>query len=256
MTETAHHIEIGKHKCIVVSDGTLVSQGAEGTEVFGLNCLVIESGGHKILIDTGCGEAFQSTAGRLVQNLEAEGIRCADIDRIIFTHGHIDHAAGAFDVQEKPVFPNARYITSEKEWNYWATPPGSNELQNMFFGPARKHLLPIKDKFDLAKDDAEVLPGIRLLAAYGHTPGLVMVDISSEGKRLLGIGDVIHSPREFANPEALAPFDVTPEQAQKTRARILSDAAKSGTFVFACHFAFPGLGYIKREKGVFAWRPV
>jgi len=256
MTEAAYRIEIGKHKCVIVSDGTLVTQGAEGTEVFGLNCLFIESGGHKILIDTGCGEAFQSTAGRLVKNLEAEGIKCADIDRIIFTHGHIDHVGGTFDAQGKPVFPNARYITSEKEWNYWAAPPGGNELQNMFFGPARQKLLPIRDRFDLAKDNAEVLPGIRLIAAPGHTPGIAMVDVSSNGKRLLCIGDVIHSPREFTDPEHLVSFDITPEQAQKTRARILSDAAKSGTFVFACHFTFPGLGYIKHEKGVFAWRPV
>lgn len=256
MPEPGFRIDIGKYKCIIFSDGTLVNQGAENSEVFGLNCLFIESGDHKILIDTGCGDVFQSTAGHLVKNLEAEGIRCAEIDRIIFTHGHIDHVAGSFNSQGKPVFPNARYVVSEREWQYWLTPPGSNELQNMFFGPARKNLLPIRDRFNLVKDNIEVFPGIKLIPAYGHTTGLIMVDISSEGKKLLCIGDIIHSQREFINPDYLAAFDVTPEQALKTRARILADIAKSGTFVFACHFAFPGLGYIKRDKGVFAWHPV
>ena len=165
-------------------------------------------------------------------------------------------SAAAFNAAGKPVFPNARYIVSEKEWQYWETEPGENELQNMFFGPARKNLLPVRDRFDLAEDDFEVLPGIKLIAAPGHTPGNVMVDITSNGKRLLCIGDIIHSQREFTDPECLASFDVTPEQALTTRERVLTDVAKSGTFVFACHFPFPGLGYIRRHKGVFAWRPI
>jgi glyoxylase-like metal-dependent hydrolase (beta-lactamase superfamily II) len=256
MREAGFRYDIGEFECTVVSDGTLITQGAENEEVFGLNCLFIDSGDHKILIDTGCGDGFQSTAGRLVENLKAEGIRCSDIDRIIFTHGHIDHAGGSFDSRGRPVFPDARYITSEREWNYWVTPPGSNELQNMFFGPARKNLLPIRDQFDLVKDNIEIFPGIKLIAAPGHTPGNVMVDITSDEKRLLCIGDIIHSQLEFIHPEYLASFDVTPEQALRTRAQVLSDVAKSGVLIFACHFPFPGLGYIKHHKGVFTWQPI
>ena len=256
MTEAGFRIDVGEYRCIIVSDGTLVNQGAETLETFSLNCLFITSGDHKILVDTGCGNVFQSTAGRLVKNLEAEGIKCQDIDKIILTHGHIDHVGGSFNAQGKPVFPNARYITSDTEWKYWETPPGDNELQNMFFNVARKNLLPIRSQFDLVKDDVEVLPGIKFIAAPGHTPGTVMVDIKSDGKRLLCIGDVIHSQREFTDPAYLSLFDVTPEQALKTRARILSEVAESGVFVFACHFPFPGLGYIRRHKSVFAWHSI
>lgn len=256
MLEAGFCYDIGELKCIVISDGTLVNQDSENEEVYDLNCLFINSGEHKILIDTGCGDSFQSTAGRLVKNLEAEGIRASDIDRIIFTHGHIDHVGGSFDSQGRPVFINARYITSEREWEYWLTRPGSNELQNMFFSPARKNLLPIRDQFELVKDDVEVLPGIKLIAAPGHTPGTVMVDISSDEKRLLCIGDIIHSQLEFIHPEYLSLFDVTPEQALNTRAQILSDVAKSGVLVFACHFPFPGLGYIMHNEGIFTWQPI
>jgi len=256
MLEAGFHYDIGEYKCIIFSDGTLVNEGSEEKEVSGLNCLFINSGDHKILIDNGCGGVFQSTAGRLAKNMEAEGIRCSDIDIIIFTHGHIDHVGGSFDSQGMPVFTNARFIMSEREWEYLVTPPGSNELQNEFFAPARKNFLPIRDQFDLVKDDVELLPGIKLIAASGHTPGTVMVDISSGKKRLLCIGDVIHSQVEFTNPEYLSSFDVTPEQAINTRARILSDVAKSVVLVFACHFKFPGLGYIVRKKGVFTWQSI
>ena len=188
--------------------------------------------------------------------MEADGLKCSDIDRIIITHGHIDHVSGSFSSEGKPVFPNARYITPESEWEHWLTPPGSNELHNMFFEFARKHFLSIRDQFDLVKDDAEVLPGIRFVSASGHTPGNVMVDISSKGNRLLCIGDIIHSQLEFTNPEHLILFDVMPEQAVQTRKQILSDIAKSGVLVYACHFPFPGLGHIIREKGTFSWQPI
>jgi glyoxylase-like metal-dependent hydrolase (beta-lactamase superfamily II) len=256
MLQPGFRYNIGVFKCIVVSDGTLVNQGSENEEVSDLNCLFIDSGDHKILIDTGCGDIFQSTAGRLVQNLEAEGISCSDIDRVIFTHGHIDHVGGTFDTQGNPIFPSARYITSEREWECWLTKPEKSELQSMFFSAARKNLLPIRDKFDLVKDNAEILPGIKFIATPGHTPGNVMVDISSDENHLLCIGDIIHSQLEFIHPEYLSSFDVTPEQALHTRARILSDVAESGTLVFACHFPFPGLGHITHNEGAFTWQPI
>ena len=256
MLEGSFHYDVGEFKCIVFSDGTLINQDDKGQEEFGLNNLFIDTGTHKILIDTGCGEGFQATVGHLVENMETEGIKCSDIDRIIITHGHIDHASGSFDSKGKPVFPNARFIATESEWEYWQTSPGSNVLHNMFFDFARKRFLPIRDQFDLVKDDAEVLPGIRFLSAPGHTPGNVMVDISSKETRLLCIGDIIHSQLEFTNPEHLIIFDVTPEQAVQTRTQILSDIANSGVPVFACHFPFPGLGYIVKKEGIFAWQHI
>jgi len=83
-----------------------------------------------------------------------------------------------------------------------------------------------------------------------------MLDISSKETRLLCIGDIIHSQLEFTNPEHLILFDVVPEQAVQTRTQILSDIADSGVLVFACHFPFPGLGYITQKEGICAWQPI
>jgi glyoxylase-like metal-dependent hydrolase (beta-lactamase superfamily II) len=254
MTEKGFPFDLGKYKCTVFSDGILEARDSENDEVFGLNCLFLESAEHKMLIDCGCGDGFQSTAGHLVKNLEAGGIKCTDIDTIVLTHGHIDHVAGTFSSKGRSVFPGTRYITSEKEWRHWLTAPGSNELQNMFFSHARKYLVPVRDKFELVDDNVEVLPGIRLVAAHGHTPGNNMVSISSGGKCLLCIGDVIHSPCEFIQPDCLSSFDVIPGEALSTRVKVLADTAKSGVFVFACHFAFPGLGYIRHKKGLLTWQ--
>jgi glyoxylase-like metal-dependent hydrolase (beta-lactamase superfamily II) len=258
MSDTAVKFNVGKFKCLAVKDGTLTAIPMPGrpAQVDHLNCLFIDTGKQKILIDTGCGDGFQPTAGKLLRNLEAEGIRPADIDRIIFTHGHLDHVGGACDAAGAPFFPRARYLAAKKEWRCWVDRPETSEIQHMFFASARENLLPIPERFDLLEENAEVLPGIRSIPAPGHTPGLMVLEITSGKDRLLCIGDIIHSQLEFTRPDYYALFDVAPEQAIETRNRILSDAAKSGVLVFACHFAFPGLGHIKLKDGVFQWKPL
>jgi len=256
MVAAGYHFKMGKFKCTVFSDGTLNYQDDKGKELFSLNNLVIDTGKFKVLIDTGCGEGFEATAGDLIRNMETEGIKGPGIDRVIITHGHVDHVSGSYDSKGKPVFPNTRYITTEKEWEHWLKPPGSNELHNMFFAFARKHFLSIRDRFDLVEENAEVLPGIRFTAAPGHTPGNVMVEITSEGKRLLCIGDIIHSQVEFTNPERFTTFDVKPEQAVDTRKQMLRDIAESGVQVFAYHLPFPGLGYITEKEGFCTWQSI
>jgi len=252
MSDTAYRLEVGDFKCIIFSDGYLQDPG----ERFGLNCIYIKSGGRKMLVDNGCGELFQATAGQLAANMGKEGIRPGDIDTIIFDHGHIDHVCGTFDLKGKPVFSQAGYIITKKEWDYIEAGPTANETQNNFFAPARQYLIPLKDRFSFVKDNYEVLPGIKMVPAHGHTKGNSMVEITSKGKKLLCIGDVIHSQQEFTEPEHCAAFDVNAAEAIATRTKILAGLAKDGTFVFATHFSFPGLGYIREKKGVLGWEAI
>ena len=266
MVKAGFRFGIGKFACWVISDGTLKvpdppPQNFSGQsdirhgQIIDVTCLFINTGEHKILVDTGCGDGFQSTAGKLVGNLEAAGISRTEIDTIIYSHGHLDHVGGSFDATGSPVFSNARYIVSKKEWECWVTRPERSQIQHMLAG-ARKNLLPIPDQFELIEDNAEVLPGIKLITAPGHTPGNTMLDLKSDTEQLLCIGDMLHSSLEFTHPEYYTFLDVVPEQAVKTRAQILSEVAKSGRLIFACHFPFPGLGHIVQKRDVFTWRPI
>jgi glyoxylase-like metal-dependent hydrolase (beta-lactamase superfamily II) len=258
MSDTAFRFNIGKFRCLVIKDGTITDQASEGrpVQVHNVNCLFIDNGKQRILIDAGCGEGFQSTAGGLLRNLEAEGIKPADIDRIIFTHGHLDHVGGAFNAAGAPIYPRARFLATRREWECWVNRLETSELQHMFFASARKNLLPVPELFDLVEVDAEILPGIKAIPAPGHTLGLIALEISSGRIKLLCIGDIIHSELEFAQPDYYALYDMAPGQAIETRNQVLSGAAKSGVLVFACHFAFPGLGHIGLKDGVFQWEPV
>jgi glyoxylase-like metal-dependent hydrolase (beta-lactamase superfamily II) len=264
MTKTAHHLKIGKYKLTVFNDGKLV----DPQNTFDLNCLYIEAGGRKILVDDGCGDSFQgppgqpqtdtpgSTPGHLVENMVVEGLKPTDITDIIFTHAHIDHVSGTVDKQGIPVFPNARYTITKKEWDYLYKPLGTDEWHNFLFASACRNFPPLKDRFNLVDDNYQVMPGINFVPANGHTPGNTMVEIWSGNEHLLCIGDVAHLTRELTEPESMASLDVAPGEALKERKRIFSTAAQEGTLVFACHFDFPGLGHIREKKGVLSWEAI
>jgi glyoxylase-like metal-dependent hydrolase (beta-lactamase superfamily II) len=264
MADANFRFKLGKLECLVVSDGYLIVPASRpktpgppdlknGTRLDVLS-LFIDTGKNKVLVDTGCGDGFQPTTGKLVSSLEAVGIKCTDIDTIIITHGHPDHAGGAYDANGRANFPNARYIAAKAEWECWATRRERVELHRMF-AQARQYFLPIRDKFDLVEDNTEVLPGIKLKIAPGHTPGNSVLEISSNNRKLFCLGDTLHDQTEFTQPDRFSFLDVDPELATLTRTRVPLELSKSGMRVFACHFDFPGLGYIVQKDGILGWRP-
>ena len=257
MAGTVYRFNIGQLACMAVSDGYLSLPGDQRMDV---NLLYIRTGNHQILVDTGCGVSPQKGAGKLLENLQAEGIKAADIDMIIHTHGHSDHVGGNTDAQGKPVFINARHVIHKTEWDYWINrldqKQAAEGMQQMMLEVARKNLLPLKDRFDLIENKIEIIPGIKFSLAPGHTPGNLILMLSSGPQQLLCIGDLVHDPQEFAHPELYRMIDTEADLAYKTRQEILLRAAKDRIAVFAAHFAFPGLGRMVQKDGLLQWRPI
>jgi glyoxylase-like metal-dependent hydrolase (beta-lactamase superfamily II) len=265
MDATSFHLNIGNFRCAVISDGfiTVPGQVPEGfsgrpedrpREKMDVSCLLIDTGKRKILVDTGCGSVFQSSSGKLSENLAMEGIEPDGIDLIVYTHAHPDHVGGTLDPAGKLAFPRARQILTKREWDDFSGP--EEGLTSRMFTLARKTLLPIRDQFRLVDDDYEVMPGIKLLPARGHTLGGVIVELSSGKDKMLCIGDLIHSQIEFSQPGFYSFLDSAPEDALKLRTDGLSEMAESGVLVFACHMPFPGIGRFVKKGGVLGWRPV
>jgi glyoxylase-like metal-dependent hydrolase (beta-lactamase superfamily II) len=261
MNNNSFRFKIGNWDGLAVNDGSLIvppppseKPGTKG-ETMDVLSLMVDTGKQRVLIDTGCGDKFQATTGKLVKNLNEAGVRCQDIDIIIFTHGHIDHAAGAFSKAGKPVFPAARYIVAQKEWQCWVDKKERPELRELFMF-ARQDLVPIPEQFQLAADGQEVITGIVVTTAPGHTPGSSVIKISSQGQTLTCIGDLIHSATEFEQPDYYAFLDTDPVQAIKSRSEVLSGLAESGEMAFVCHFPFPGLGHMVKNGQRLGWKPI
>jgi len=265
MTDNVFRFDLGNFKCLVVSDGKLGPPpdspnapksvtGING-ERLDLASLFIDTGKYKILIDTGFGieSDLEPDAGKLVENLGKEGIKTSDIDLILHTHAHIDHVTGSFDTKGKPVFPNARYILSKSEWEFINSKPPAGEDPKAF-AVARTRYVKMPEKIEVVENNTEIVPGIKLLLAPGHTPGSCMYEITAGNKSLLCIGDLIHSIIELIYPEAFIMFDIEPEKALESRDRVFSQAAKSGTVLLVPHFPFPGIGRVMKNGKLFDWQ--
>lgn len=225
-----------------------------------INCYLIETGEHRILIDTGAGELFGSDAGALVRNLRASGYEPEDIDAILLTHIHGDHSGG-LSLGGVRVFPNATVHVDQRDVAHWlsrevqAAAPADRQTT---FEQSHKTVDPYLEAGRLSPFDGATtfFPGIRSVPEPGHTPGMTGYMIESEGQRLFVWGDIIHAAEiQFRDPTVTIEYDVEPGQAAETRAAILADAAREGYLVGGAHLSFPGVGHVRQEEGHYAWAP-
>jgi len=222
-------------------------------------CLVVNTGRHLVLVDTGSGGLDENT-GKLLQNLQAEGITPEDIDTVIITHGHPDHIGGNTDSEGRLVFPNARFFMWKSEWDFWTSEQAETLLdehvKKVLLMFARKNIPPIENQLDLVDSEMEIVPGIRAVEAQGHTPGHMALAISSGDDQLLVVSDVVLHPIHVEHPGWCASVDLFHEQVVATRHRLLSRAVAEKALVLAFHFPFPGLGHVVHKDEKWKWQPI
>ena len=224
--------------------------------------LVVETGEHVVLIDTGFGPAspFPGT-GLLPAALAAAGIDPAAIDTVFFTHGHPDHVLGAVDAGGAAAFPNARYAMPKADHAFWTD---DDRLAAIFPSPeaaaeaagAFQAVLPaIEARLDLVDEaiGAEIVPGLRAVAAYGHTPGHAAVVVGSGAEQLLVTGDVLVHPLHVTYPDWNFVTDTLPSQTDATRRGLLDRAADEEMLVQIYHAPYPGLGRIVPDGARLRW---
>lgn len=229
------------------------------------NILVLDTGTERVMIDTGAGATFGPTFGRLKANLAAAGIDPGSITVIALTHGHSDHIAGLTEADGTLVFPNARYVMVDAEFDYWTGTAfesdigGSalpDEFKAMLIGAAKANLPAIAERTTMVKPGGEIVSGVSFVAAPGHTPAHSAVLVESEGVQLLHTADVVHNPiTGLQRPEWTPIFDSDPTTAVATRKAIADRAAAERLLVLAYHFPFPALGHVERVESAYRWVP-
>jgi glyoxylase-like metal-dependent hydrolase (beta-lactamase superfamily II) len=226
-----------------------------------INAFLINTGSKLILVDSGAGVLYGDCCGRVMANLRAAGYRPEQVDEILLTHLHKDHAGG-ISAGGAPAFPNAVLRLEQREADYWLSKEqqaAAPEFLRSFFDAARAAVQPYRDagRFQPYAGFGQLEPGIRALAAPGHTPGHAAYLVESQGRQLLVWGDIVHvAALQFPNPEATLKYDSDASGAAATRRDLLQLAARQDIVVGAAHIAFPGLGRIRQDGASYQWLPL
>ncbi len=162
------------------------------------NCCLVEGAGRRLLIDTGYGTKLTEkehdiyavdTEGGLVANLARAGATPDQIDTVILSHLHFDHAGGGTMRAENgdivPTFPNARYVVQRREWE--AATSGLPEWEGTY--PRENfQCLAATGQLELIDGEQEIVPGIRGRLTAAHAPGhqVIIFEEGSEGAIYLG----------------------------------------------------------------------
>jgi glyoxylase-like metal-dependent hydrolase (beta-lactamase superfamily II) len=238
-------------------------QGAEKTALVGIlyqaglteslptsvNAFVINSGKKTYLVDTGIGSnpMFGPTLGRTIANLAAAGITPDQIDAVILTHAHPDHADGLIAANGAALFPNAELVLHEKEAGFWlddgALSKAPEGLKPMF-DLARKALKPYEARTRLAQN-GEIFSGIEIMLSAGHTPGHSILRVASGAEQMLIVGDTVHNAAiHTMKPDVGFTLDMDAAEAAASRRRIFDMVSADNMLIAATHIAFPSFGRI------------
>jgi glyoxylase-like metal-dependent hydrolase (beta-lactamase superfamily II) len=229
----------------------------------GMRCLLIEHPQALVLVDTGLGdtesEKFTAIYGvenspvgpagptQLESALAEAGFAPEDVDLVLDTHLHFDHAGGNTRRGEDgaPVlsFPNAHYVVRRGEWD-WAHHANERTSASYFahnYEPVRE-----AGRLELIDDDREVLPGISLRRTPGHTPHHQSVLVESDGQRLFYPADLAPTAAHVPLPWIMG-YDVEPLVTLETKRRAWAEAASEGWTVMFEHDATTAFGRIVAE---------
>ncbi len=213
-------------------------------------------------MDTGAAKAFGPTLGFIGDNLKAAGYSPEQVDVVLLTHLHADHAAGLLGTDGKPLFPNAEVRVAQADNDFWLSEEIAAKAPDgfkPFFKLAREAAAPYQaaGRWKPFSGEVELAPGIKAVDAHGHTPGHTAYMIESKGQRLLIVGDAVHSHAvQFARPEVAIEFDSDKKQAVAARKRLFARAAKEKLALAGMHLPFPGLGHVRADGKGYAWVPV
>lgn len=218
--------------------------------------LVRPANGPLMIIDAGAGEKMEpklqeiygfDRSESLDASLAAAGVRADEIEIVLASHLHFDHAGG-FTVRAPsgaivPRFPKARYVVNRGEWED-ATHPHERNRASYF----DENYLPLReaDVVDFTDDNVEVIPGIRVRRTHGHTRFHQIIYIEAEGKTAVFAADLIPTTAHVDVPWIMA-YDLYPMETLEFKRAFVREAIEREYLIFFEHDPHVAAGFIRQN---------
>jgi len=231
-----------------------------------MNCLFIEAGQERILIDTGIGEKWGDKHRAMFgidrprsfdESLRAiAGVSSSEITIVINTHLHFDHAGGNSVVNAAgkavPAFPNARYLVSRGEYEHAESP---NERDRASYFPDNWRPMKESGQLELKDETFEVVPGLTMETYPGHNRSMQCPRLERDGQTLFGFADLI--PTRAHVPYAwVMGYDLYPVETVEAKKKLIPQAARENWTCLFYHDADQALGKINEKDGKYSVTPV
>jgi glyoxylase-like metal-dependent hydrolase (beta-lactamase superfamily II) len=274
-----YRFPLGKLDIIALSDGTVPqdlhqllthAKPADVDELLGrsflanpveasINAYLIRDGARRILVDTGSGQLFgPGYGGKLVDSLASVGTKPEEITDILITHIHTDHTGGLV-ANGQQTFPNATVHVGKPDIDFFLDPSNAAKTgyAKNYFDEAAKTIGVYHNagKVKPFADGATILPGVVATIHPGHTPGSAFFKVTSEGRSIVFVGDIIHvAAVQFPNPGITIVYDLDAAKAASVRQAAFSDFSGERQLIAAPHLPFPGVGHVSANgNGTFGW---
>jgi glyoxylase-like metal-dependent hydrolase (beta-lactamase superfamily II) len=232
---------------------------AENRVRLSMNCLFVEAGRERIIVETGIGDKWSAKHAAMYavtrertldESLKAlTGYGAGDITVVVNTHLHFDHAGGNTRLDERgraiATFPNARYFVSREEFEHAERP---HERDRASYLAENWRPLLESGQLELKPATYEVVPGLTLETVAGHSRTMQCWRLERGGRTLFGFADLV--PTRSHVPYAwIMGYDLYPVETLEAKKRLLPRAAREGWLCLFYHDAGAPLCRIVEEEG-------
>jgi glyoxylase-like metal-dependent hydrolase (beta-lactamase superfamily II) len=228
------------------------------------NSLLVRAGGKNILVETGNGTKWEAKLREiygiqegdpLEEALRGAGVAAEEIDMVINTHLHFDHAGGNTRPEQGrdvPAFPNAQYVVQRAELEH-AMKPTERDRASYF----ADRFVPIQEagQWRLVEGDEEIVPGVSVVRIPGHNANIQAVKISGGGRTLLYVADML--PTRHHLPLVWMPgYDLYPLQTLETKRTRIAEMVKEKFIVAFGHDPDVPAATLHEQNGKVEFEPV